>query len=93
MKVMEIVKKSRFEMRISDDDKSLIERASKIKGYSSLAGFVSEAAKKEASLIIEEHDRILASELDKKTFFNAILSDLEPNSRLKEAIKRYKEKQ
>jgi uncharacterized protein (DUF1778 family) len=88
---MESVKKSRFEMRLTDEDKLLFEKASEIKGYSSLAGFVSAVMRKEAQEIIQEHERILVSNRDKEIFFEAILSNLEPNQKLKEAASRYKE--
>lgn len=88
---MESVKKSRFEMRLSNEDKMLFEKASEIKGYSSLAGFVSATLKKEAQEIIKENERILVSDRDKEIFFEAILSNLEPNQKLKEAASRYKE--
>lgn len=83
-------KQSRFEMRLTPDEKVIWEKASMISGHSSLAGFVSDVVRREAKAIIEDHDKILASERDNKIFFEAILSDIEPNQKLKEAVKRYK---
>jgi uncharacterized protein (DUF1778 family) len=86
------LKKNRLDLRISDNDKELIEKAIAINGNSTMTSFILNAARKQAKEIVEEHETILASEKDKQGFFNAILStENEPNEALKKAIKRHLE--
>jgi uncharacterized protein (DUF1778 family) len=88
MKTVDL-KHSRFELRISQDEKMIFERASKISGHKTLASFVTSIVKKQAKEIIEEHDRILVSEKDKELFFNTILANNQPNEKLIQAAKKY----
>lgn len=88
MKSIEL-KQSRFELRLSENDKKILEKASAISGYSTLTNFVLSIIKKQAAQIIDEHERILASEKDKEIFFNAILVNNTPNENLKNAVKKY----
>ncbi len=89
MKTIDL-KQSRLEVRISESDKKVFEKASRLSGHKTLTGFITYIIKKEAQEIIEEHERILASEQDKETFFNAVLANNEPNENLKEAAQKYK---
>ena len=82
-------KQTRFEIRISAHDKVFFERASKISGHKTLASFVTDIVKKQAQAIIEEHEKILASEKDKEIFFRALVANGEPNDRLKKAAQKY----
>jgi uncharacterized protein (DUF1778 family) len=88
MKSIEL-KQSRFELRLSENDKKILEKASAISGYTTLTNFVLSIIKKQAAQIIDEHERILASEKDKEIFFNAILANNTPNESLKNAVKKY----
>jgi len=90
MKTIDL-KRSRLEVRISESDKKVFEKASRLSGHKTLTGFITYIIKKEAQEIIEEHERILANEQDKETFFNAILANNEPNENLKEAAQKYKD--
>ena len=88
MKTSEI-KQSRFELRLSREERLYFEKASQIAGYKTLSSFVVSAVREFASKIIREKERILTSQKDKEIFFNAILSDVEPNEKLKKAARKY----
>jgi uncharacterized protein (DUF1778 family) len=92
MRTVEI-EQTRFELRLSQDDKRFFERASKISGHKTLTSFVISIVKKQAKEIIAENDRILASEKDKEIFFNSIMANNEPNEKLREAAKKYSDLQ
>lgn len=83
---------TRFEMRISKIDKALLEKASKLKGYSTLAGFIKDVVKGKAEEIIEKEAKILASDKDKEIFFETLLGNQEPSDRLKKAAQRYQQR-
>jgi len=90
MKTTEI-KQSRFELRLSAEDRLFFEKASMIGGYKTLSSFVLSAIRKQAKKIISDNEQILASQKDKEIFFNAILSNVEPSEKLKQASKKYLE--
>ena len=79
---------SRVEIRVSSDDKELYEYAKSLMGFTSFSEFVRHILTKESKAIIEEKNRILASERDKAIFFKALMGNEEqPNDALLEAIK------
>lgn len=84
------VKQSRFELRLSVQDKNSFERASRLSGYKTMSSFITEAVRAKAKEVIDEYEAILVSEKDKNIFFNALLSNIEPNNKLKGAVKKYK---
>ncbi len=88
MKTIE-VKQSRFELRLSEADKVLFEKASAISGYKTLTSFVTSVLRNQAKEIIFEHEQILKTEKDKEIFFDALLSNNQPNKKLQEAYKKY----
>ena len=83
------IKQTRFEIRVSQSEKELFEKASKIIGHKSLASFVTSVVKKKAIDIIDDYNRILATDEDKEIFFETILSNNVPNEKLKRAAKKY----
>lgn len=83
------IKQARFELRLSENDKKIFEKACTISGYNTLASFILSMVKKQAHQIIDEHERILASAKDKEIFFEALLSTTPPNEKLKNAVKKY----
>ncbi|MBW6482578.1 MAG: DUF1778 domain-containing protein [Vicingaceae bacterium] len=83
------IKQARFELRLSENDKEILKKACAISGYSTLASFILSMVKKQADQIINEHERILASAKDRKIFFEAVLSTIPPNEKLKNAVKKY----
>lgn len=83
-------RKTRFDTRLSIEEKKLLEKAAKIGGYRSLSEFVLRAAKKQAQEIVKRHELVIASQRDSEIFFEAILNPEEPNNKLKTAAKKYK---
>ena len=81
---------TRFDARLSQQQKDLLEKAAHLGGYRSLTDFVLSTAQAKASEIISEHERIIASKKDSEIFFNAILNPPEPTDRLKRASEDYK---
>lgn len=90
MKTAEIGQ-TRFELRLSREDRTFFEKASKISGYATLASFIKSAVMERAKKIISEKEQILSSETDKEIFFNAVLSNIEPSRKLKMAANKYLE--
>ena len=90
---MKKTKQSRFELRLSTEDKLFFEKASKISGYKTLSGFVTSVVREQATKIIRNKEQILSSKKDKEIFFNAVLSNIEPSEKLKKASKKYLELQ
>ncbi|HLF46845.1 MAG TPA: DUF1778 domain-containing protein [Chitinophagaceae bacterium] len=80
---------ARFDTRLSQSQKTLFERAARIKGFRSLSEFVIHTTQEAAMNIVEKHNAILASEADEKIFFDALINPPKPNKTLKEASKSY----
>jgi len=85
------VQKSRFETRLTINQKVAFERAATLGGYRSLSDFVVSAVQEKARKIIEEHETVLASEKDSQIFFNAVINAENPGKELVKAAKRYNE--
>ena len=80
---------ARFDARLTKSQKEFFELAAKISGFKSLSEFVIHSTQQAASSIVEKHNAILATEKDKKIFFDALVSSPKPNKALKEAAKHY----
>ncbi len=83
-------KKTRFDTRLSEEQKSFFERAAILGGYRSLTDFMILSAQKHANEIIKETEQVITSEKDKEIFFNAIINPSKPNENLISAAKEYK---
>lgn len=83
-------KKTRFDTRLSKEQKQFFERAARLGGYRSLTDFVILAVQEKAKKIIFEQEQIIASEKDKEIFFNAIVNSPEANNELSNAVDEYK---
>ncbi len=81
---------SRFDARISDELKKIMERAAHLGGYRSLTDFVMSTAQAKAKEIIKDHERILASQRDSEIFLEAILNPSKPVENLIKAAQDYK---
>lgn len=81
---------TRFDARLPKKQKELFEYAAVLAGFKSLSEFVVSSVQQRAEAIILTHNTILASERDKKTFFNAIMNPGEPNADLRDAAELYK---
>ena len=80
---------ARFDTRLSRSQKDLFEKAARIKGFKSLSEFVIHMTQEAATIIIENHNAILASEKDKLVFFEALANPPRPNKALNKAAKSY----
>ncbi len=81
---------ARFDARLSKSQKEFFEMAATISGFKSLSEFVIHATQQVASSIVEKHNALLATEKDRKIFFDALVNPPEPNNSLKEAANLYK---
>ncbi|MEO5906608.1 MAG: DUF1778 domain-containing protein [Saprospiraceae bacterium] len=86
---MSTQEKTRFDTRLSGQQKELFELAAQLGGYKSLSEFILYSAQQQADLILERHRQILADEEDRKIFFKALLHPPKPNATLKKAMARY----
>lgn len=82
--------KTRFDARLSRDQKLIIEKAAILGGYRNLSDFVVSTAVEKAQMIIQESETILASQRDSEIFFNALVNPPKPNEALISAARRYK---
>lgn len=83
--------KTRFDARLSFEQKELFEKAALLSGYKSLSEFVLSTVFQRAKEIVSKNERILASEKDSELFFDALMNPQSPNTALTEAAKRYTE--
>lgn len=81
---------SRFDARISNELKEIMERAANLGGYRSLTDFVMSSAQSKAKEIIRDHERIIASQRDSEIFMEAILNPPKPVDKLIKAAQDYK---
>ncbi len=81
--------KARFDTRLPLEQKQLFERAAILGGYRNLTDFIVVTVQKKAKEIIEENERIIASQKDKEIFFNSLLNPPKPNNDLLSAKKEY----
>ncbi|MCL6102000.1 MAG: DUF1778 domain-containing protein [Bacteroidetes bacterium] len=82
--------KTRFDTRLSKEQKLFFERAAQLGGYRNLTDFVILTVQNRAKEIIEEREKIIASMKDSEIFFDAILNPNSPNSDLLLAAEDYK---
>ena len=81
----------RTEARLLPEQKKRIERAASLKGMS-VSDFIVQHADEAAVKTIETHTSWVLSERDLEVFVEALMNPPEPNDRMKEAVKRYKER-
>lgn len=82
-------KNARLDLRMTADQKALIEQAAAVKG-SSITSFVVNAAQREAQQVLRERQTMRLTKQDSEAFVRALLEAPRPVPRLKEAAKRYK---
>jgi len=80
---------TRFDARLSQEQKELFERAAILAGFKSLTEFIVSTVQSRAKKIIRDNERIIASEKDMAIFFEALVSPPEPNKALSEALSNY----
>ena len=90
MSSMRAAEMTRFDARLTKEQKELFEYAAEITGSRSLTEFVISAAQKEADKVIEKNQlKLVASKRDQEIFFEALMNPAQPNAALKKALKRY----
>jgi uncharacterized protein (DUF1778 family) len=87
-----INKEERIEIRVSSRDKQIFRKAQKLSGDKTFSSFITRVVRAQAECIITESEKILASEQDRKLFFDSIFENQEPNENLVAAARRYKSK-
>lgn len=80
------VKDSRVDFRVSDVQKSLLERAAEIK-HLSLSSYILSSSIKQAELDIAENEKLILSNRDRDLVMSALENPPEPNEALKGMFK------
>ncbi len=83
-------KVTRFDTRISKEQKILFEKAASLGGYRNLTSFIIVTVQNRANEIIREQEQILASSKDAEIFFEALAHPMKPNNDLLLAAQEYK---
>ncbi|MBZ0256511.1 DUF1778 domain-containing protein [bacterium] len=82
-------KEQRLEARITDAQKELFQRAAAIQGLS-LTDFMITSLTERASQLVKDHDVMVLSQKDQKTFVDALLNPPPPNQKLRKAAQEHK---
>ena len=82
-------KTDRLEMRLSAEQKELLERAAAITGQP-LTGFALSHLLERAQEIMDRHQKTVLSQRDQERFLSILESDVEPAPALKAALRRQK---
>ncbi|MEM9846347.1 MAG: DUF1778 domain-containing protein [Bacteroidota bacterium] len=80
---------TRFDTRLTKEQKEFFEYASNLGGFRSLTEFILRAVQAKAEEIVEEHNRIIASKRDQEIFFDLVFKGTNPNQALESALSEY----
>jgi len=86
---MKTITQSRFDTRLSKEQKEYFEYAAQLGGFRTLTEFVIHSTQAQANQIVEKHQSILHSKKDQAVFFDALMNPPKPNNNLKKAVARY----
>lgn len=81
----------RLEARVTAEQKSLIERAAALQGRT-VTDFVLTSVQDAARRAIEEHHQLELSVRDSEAFVDALLNPKTVNDRLRDTVRRYRER-
>lgn len=81
----------RLEARVTAEQKSLIERAAALQGRT-VTDFVLTSVQDAARRAIEEHSQLALSVGDSEAFVDALLNPKPVNDRLRDTVRRYRER-
>lgn len=81
----------RLEARVTSEQKSLIERAAALQGRT-VTDFVLTSVQDAARRAIEEHNQLALSVRDSEAFVDALLNPKPVNDRLRDTVRRYRER-
>ncbi len=87
---MSEVLSSRLNIRISDEDKALIELAAKLENLN-ISQFVLQSAKKIARETMLEHEKISLNKQESQRFLDLLKNPPKPNAALLSAMEKYSE--
>lgn len=83
------LKASRFEARLSEDVKGLLQQAADLRGET-LTDFVLSASREKAVETLQEAQLVRLTSEDQKRFAEALLNPWKPSQRLRDAAERYR---
>ena len=86
---MKGIEMTRFDTRLTKEQKEFFEYASRLGGFRSLTEFILKAVQIKAEEIVEEHHKIIASKRDQEIFFDFVFNEVAPNKELESALKEY----
>ena len=89
--LMPPAKTYRFDARINEAQKLLIQRAADLEGRT-MTDFVLDSAKTAAERVIERHDLLILTARETEAFVDAILNSSEPGPVLRRAARDYRKK-
>ncbi|SFT48274.1 Uncharacterized conserved protein, DUF1778 family [Kosakonia arachidis] len=84
---MPALKKQRIDLRLTDEDKKMIEEAAAMTNQT-VTQFLVNSASERAAEVIEQHRRLILSEESWNRVMDAIENPPAPNNKLKRAAKR-----
>ncbi|MDU5452198.1 DUF1778 domain-containing protein [Pseudescherichia vulneris] len=87
---MTALKKQRIDLRLTDDDKSIIEEAAALTNQS-VTQFMLTSASERAAEVIEQHRRVILNDESWNRVMEALGNPLSPNEKLNRAAKRLKD--
>ncbi len=82
----QLSKDERIELRVTSAEKEMFIKAQKLSGDKSFSSFIVRVVKQQSEEIVAKNDRILATEKDRRVFFDAVFADSKPNQNLIEAL-------
>jgi uncharacterized protein (DUF1778 family) len=85
------VKRDRMHLRLDAKTKRKLERAAAYQ-KTTVSDFVLANAVAAAERVIDSHEKITLSAADWEIFYDALINPPEPNEKLKEAARRYRER-
>ncbi|WES68748.1 DUF1778 domain-containing protein [Superficieibacter sp. BNK-5] len=84
---MPVLKKQRIDLRLSDDDKGMIEEAAVLTNQT-ITQFMLRSASERAAQVIEQHRRMVLNDESWARVMDALSNPPEPNEKLKKAARR-----
>jgi len=85
-----IAKDARLDIRMTSDQKGLIERAAAVNGLS-ITGFVMSCVEKATRRTLRDYEEMTLTKRDNEAFVQALIEPPTPSRHLSEAARRYKE--
>ena len=83
-------KDARLDIRITPDQKDLVERAAAVSGLS-MTNFVARCIEKAAKRTLQDFEEMTLTKRDSEAFVQALIEPSTPSRRLSRAAERYKE--